>query len=198
MRIPANLDDRYHFTSLIPAAERPVVFIGPYEHHSNELPWRESIADVVVIREDHDGHIDQHHLKEELIRYRDRPVKIGTFSAPSNVTGIISDWRAISVVLHSHGALSLWDFAAAPPYMEIEMGTASRGPSQPYLDAVFISPHKFIGGPGTPGVLAARRGLFPNRVPSLPCGGAVSFLNSHKHVYLAAIQAREEGGNPPN
>jgi len=196
LRIPADLDDRYHFTSLIPAAERPVVFIGPYEHHSNELPWRESIADVVVIREDHDGHIDQQHLKEELIRYRDRPVKIGTFSAASNVTGIISDWRAISVVLHSHGALSLWDFAAAAPYMEIEMGTASRGPSQPYLDAVFISPHKFIGGPGTPGVLAARRELFRNRVPSVPGGGTVAYVNPTEHVYLADIEHREEGGTP--
>jgi len=196
MRIPADLDDRYHFTSLIPAAERPVVFIGPYEHHSNELPWRESIADVVVIREDHDGHIDQQHLKEELIRYRDRPVKIGSFSAASNVTGIISDWRAISVVLHSHGALSLWDFAAAAPYMEIEMGTASGGPSQPYLDAVFISPHKFIGGPGTPGVLAARRELFRNRVPSVPGGGTVAYVNPTEHVYLADIEHREEGGTP--
>ena len=196
LRIPADLDDRYRLGQLIPAAERPVVFIGPYEHHSNELPWRESIADVVVIREDHDGHIDQQHLMEELIRYRDRPVKIGSFSAASNVTGIISDWRAISVALHSHGALSFWDFAAAAPYMEIEMGSASRGPSEPYLDAVFISPHKFIGGPGTPGVLAARRELFRNRVPSVPGGGTVAYVNPTEHVYLSDIEHREEGGTP--
>ena len=196
LRIPADLDDRYRLGQLIPAAERPVVFIGPYEHHSNELPWRESIADVVVIREDHDGHIDQRHLMEELIRYRDRPVKIGSFSAASNVTGIISDWRAISVELHSHGALSFWDFAAAAPYMEIEMGSASRGPSEPYLDAVFISPHKFIGGPGTPGVLAARRELFRNRVPSVPGGGTVAYVNPTEHVYLSDIEHREEGGTP--
>src|SRR5229473_311381 len=196
LRLPAELNDRYHMSSLIPPAERPVVFIGPYEHHSNELPWRESIADVVVIREDHDGHIDHQHLKEELIRHRDRPVKIGSFSAASNVTGIISDWRAISVLLHEQGALSFWDFAAAAPYMEIEMGTASHGPSEPYLDAVFISPHKFIGGPGTPGVLAARRELFRNRVPSLPGGGTVSYVTSTTHVYLADIEHREEGGTP--
>jgi selenocysteine lyase/cysteine desulfurase len=196
LRLPADLDDRYRFTELIPAGERPVVFIGPYEHHSNELPWRESIADVVVIHEDHDGHIDQRQLEAELIRHRDRPLKIGSFSAASNVTGIISDWRSISVLLHRHGALSFWDFAAAAPYMEIEMGSASQGPGVPYLDAVFISPHKFIGGPGTPGVLAARRQLFHNRVPAIPGGGTVAYVNPTEHVYLADVEHREEGGTP--
>ena len=196
LRLPANLDDRYHLASLIPAGERPVLFIGPYEHHSNELPWRESIADVVVIHEDHDGHIDQEQLEKELTRFRDRPLKIGSFSAASNVTGIISDWRAISVLLHSHGALSFWDFAAAAPYVDIDMGSAARGPEVPYLDAVFISPHKFIGGPGTPGVLAARRELFKNRVPSLPGGGTVAYVNPSEHVYLTDVEHREEGGTP--
>jgi selenocysteine lyase/cysteine desulfurase len=196
LRLPADLDDRYHFASLIPAAERPVVFIGPFEHHSNELPWRESIADLVVIHEDHDGHIDQRHLKEELVRYRDRPLKIGSFSAASNVTGIISDWPAISILLHRYGALSFWDFAAAAPYMEIKMGTASHGPGAPYMDAVFISPHKFIGGPGTPGLLAARRELFRNRVPGMPGGGTVAYVNPTEHVYLADVEHREEGGTP--
>src|SRR5260370_7180688 len=130
------------------------------------------------------------------MRYRDRPAKIGSFSAASNVTGIISDWRAISVLLHEHGALSFWDFAAAAPYMEIEMGTASHGPSEPYLDAVFVSPHKFIGGPGTPGVLVARRALFRNRVPSVPGGGTDSYVTSTTHVYLGDIEHREEGGTP--
>src|SRR5207245_4771652 len=148
MRIPADLDDRYHFTSLIPAAERPVVFIGPFEHHSNELPWRESIADVVVIPEDHDGHIDTARLEAELVRHADRPLRIGSFSAASNVTGIVSDTHAISDLLHRHGALSFWDFAAAAPYVDIEMyGRCTRHPKA-YKDAVFLSPHKFVGGPG--------------------------------------------------
>src|SRR5689334_17950998 len=99
MRIPADLDDRYDLAGHIPSAERPVVFIGPFEHHSNELPWRESIADVVVIPEDHDGHIDTARLEAELIRYRERPLKIGSFSAASNVTGIVSDTHAISDLL---------------------------------------------------------------------------------------------------
>jgi selenocysteine lyase/cysteine desulfurase len=189
LRIPADLDDRYRLSEQIPAAERPVVFIGPYEHHSNELPWRESIADVVVIREDPDGHVDLGHLEEELVRHAGRALKIGSFSAASNVTGIITDWQAISARLHDHGALSFWDFAAAAPYVKVDMAGVG-------LDAIFISPHKFIGGPGTPGVLVARRDLFRNRVPSVPGGGTVAYVNPAEHVYLGDIEHREEGGTP--
>ena len=196
LRLPGDLNDRYHLGALIPESERPVVFIGPYEHHSNELPWRESIADVVVIHEDRDGNIDEAQLARELERFADRSLKIGSFSAASNVTGIISDWRSISILLHRHGALSFWDFAAAAPYMEICMGSAAHGPDEPYLDAVFISPHKFIGGPGTPGVLAARKELFKNRVPGMPGGGTVAYVNPMEHEYLADIEHREEGGTP--
>ena len=154
LRIPATLEDRYRLSEHIPAAERPVVFIGPFEHHSNELPWRESIADVVVIPEDHNGHIDTERLRAELERHADRPLKIGSFSAASNVTGIVSDTHAISEMLHRYGALSFWDFAAAAPYVDVEMYGPTPGS---YKDAVFISPHKFVGGPGTPGVLVVRR-----------------------------------------
>jgi selenocysteine lyase/cysteine desulfurase len=196
LRLPADLDARYGLSGRIPPHERPVVFIGPYEHHSNELPWRESIADVVVIQEDHDGHVDLEHLEAELRNYRERPLKIGSFSAASNVTGIITDWRAISMLLHRHGALSFWDFAAAAPYLEICMGSANKGKDEPYLDAVFISPHKFIGGAGTPGVLAARRELFRNRVPAVPGGGTVAYVNPTEHRYLSDPEHREEGGTP--
>jgi selenocysteine lyase/cysteine desulfurase len=133
------------------------VFIGPFEHHSNELPWRESIADVCVIHEDADGHVDLEHLAEELARFAARPLKIGSFSAASNVTGIATDTRAIAAMLHAHGALSLWDYAAAGPYVAIEMADK---------DAVFLSPHKFIGGPQTPGVLVVKRQLLRNTVPA--------------------------------
>ncbi len=195
LRIPSNLDDRYHLSEQIPAAERPVVFIGPFEHHSNELPWRESIADVITIREDADGHIDQDHLTAELIAHADRPLKIGSFSAASNVTGIMSDVRGLAALLHAHGALSFWDFAACAPYVAIDM---SAPPSDPdaYLDAIFLSPHKFIGGPGTPGVLAVRRNLLTNRVPDVPGGGTVMFVNEAEHRYLADPAHREEGGTP--
>jgi selenocysteine lyase/cysteine desulfurase len=186
-----------------------VVFIGPYEHHSNELPWRESIADVVTIGEDQDGRISLERLEAALREHADRPLKIGSFSAASNVTGILSDTRAISVLLHEHGALSFWDFAAAGPYVEIEMEphrpapAAGPGRGEPdgkagldYKDAVVISPHKFIGGPGTPGVLVARRELFTNRVPTSPGGGTVAYVNPLEHVYLDDPEHREEGGTP--
>jgi selenocysteine lyase/cysteine desulfurase len=194
LRIPADLDDRYHLSDVIPAQERPVVFIGPFEHHSNELPWRESIADVVVIPQDADGHIDATRLEAELVRHQGRPLKIGSFSAASNVTGIVTDTGRITALLHAHGALSFWDFAAAGPYVDIEMyGGPDRDPLA-YKDAVFLSPHKFIGGPSTPGVLAVRRELLRNRVPDVPGGGTVAYVNPTEHRYLDDPVQREEGG----
>jgi selenocysteine lyase/cysteine desulfurase len=195
LRIPADLDARYGLSARIPPSERPVVFTGPFEHHSNELPWRESIADVVVIHEDADGHIDQRQLEQELVRHADRPLRIGSFSAASNVTGIVSDTRAIAGLLHRHGALSFWDFAAAGPYVQIDMGPAEGDPRS-YKDAIFLSPHKFIGGPGTPGVLVVRRELLRNRVPTVPGGGTVAYVNPSEHRYLEDPVEREEGGTP--
>ncbi|MGZ4614267.1 MAG: aminotransferase class V-fold PLP-dependent enzyme, partial [Actinomycetes bacterium] len=116
LRIPADLDDRYALSSHIPADERPVVFIGPFEHHSNELPWRESICDVVTIPENRNGCIDLEVLEQRLVEHADRPLLIGSFSAASNVTGIVTDTHQIADLLHRHGALSFWDFAAAAPY----------------------------------------------------------------------------------
>jgi selenocysteine lyase/cysteine desulfurase len=203
LRLPADLDERYDLLKQIPEAERPVVFVGPYEHHSNELPWRESIADVIAIPEDIDGRIDLERLEAELVAHGGRTLMIGSFSAASNVTGILSDTRAISVLLHRHGALSFWDFAAAAPYVEVQMSPRRSGPDGDradaeldYKDAVFISPHKFIGGPGTPGVLVARRELFRNRVPVVVGGGTVAYVNPTEHSYVDDIERREEGGTP--
>jgi selenocysteine lyase/cysteine desulfurase len=196
LRIPADLNDRYHLLDAIPAGERPVVFVGPFEHHSNELPWRESIADVVTIHEDADGHIDLAQLEQKLHEYAGRPLKIGSFSAASNVTGIVSDTHAISSLLHKHGALSFWDFAAAAPYVEVEMDPHRDGDSLDYKDAIFLSPHKLIGGPGTPGVLLIRRDLLHNRVPAVVGGGTVAYVNPEEHVYLSDSEHREEGGTP--
>jgi selenocysteine lyase/cysteine desulfurase len=195
LRLPSQLDDRYHLSATIPAEERPVVFVGPFEHHSNELPWRESIADVVTIPEDADGHVDQTVLRAELDRYADRPLLIGSFSAASNVTGIVSDTYGIASLLHEYGALSLWDFAAAAPYVRIEMSPPGR-PVSARKDAVFLSPHKFIGGPGTPGVLVVRRKLLTNRVPVVAGGGTVAYVNPTDHRYLDDPAHREEGGTP--
>ncbi|MBK7046600.1 MAG: aminotransferase class V-fold PLP-dependent enzyme [bacterium] len=198
LRLPRDLDLRHGLSARIPADQRPVVFIGPYEHHSNELPWRETIADVVTIAEDQDGRIDQAHLARELERYAARPLKIGSFSAASNVTGIVSDTAGISTLLHEHGALAFWDFAAAAPYVRMEMNLRGAGESGAlaYKDAVFISPHKFIGGPGTPGVLVAKRQLLTNTVPTVPGGGTVSYVSPAGHTYLTDPAHREEGGTP--
>jgi selenocysteine lyase/cysteine desulfurase len=173
----------------LPPERRPVVFVGPYEHHSNELPWRESLAEVVAIGEDADGYIDLAALERQLIAYAGRPLRIGSFSAASNVTGILSNTAAVAALLHRHGALSFWDFAAAGPYVPIRMA-ADR------LDAVFLSPHKFVGGPQTPGVLVVRRDLIRNEVPSAPGGGTVAFVGPAGHRYLDDPEIREEGGTP--
>ena len=132
-----------------------MVFIGPYEHHSNELVWRESVADVVTIGESADGRIDVGHLERELRRHADRALRIGSFSAASNVTGIITDVDRVSRALRRHGALSCWDYATAGPYLPIDMSAK---------DAVFLSPHKFVGGPGH--TRCARRQARPTAQPS--------------------------------
>jgi selenocysteine lyase/cysteine desulfurase len=189
LRIPAELDRRFGLSQQIPAAQRPVVFVGPYEHHSNELPWRESIADVITIPEDAAGHISLDTLTAELERYADRPLKIGSFSAASNVTGILTDTAQITALLHSHDALAFWDYAAAGPYVDVDI--AGTG-----MDAVFLSPHKFIGGPGTPGVLAVHRRLLANGVPEQVGGGTVAYVNPDHHRYLDDPVRREEAGTP--
>src|ERR1700759_3264256 len=179
-------------------ADRPVVFIGPYEHPSNELPWRESPAELITIGEDRDGRVDVEQLDYELRRRADRAVKIGSFSAASNVTGLIPDVDQVAITLHEHGAVSCWDYAAAGPYLPIDMNPAPDRPDGQlaYKDAVFVSPHKFIGGPGTPGVLVVKRSLLRNTVPSVPGGGTVLFVTPSRHSYHPDPEIREEGGTP--
>ncbi|HEY7200802.1 MAG TPA: aminotransferase class V-fold PLP-dependent enzyme [Candidatus Dormibacteraeota bacterium] len=195
LRIPSRLDRRLGLPTTVPAERRPVVFVGPYEHHSNELPWRESVADVVAIAEDARGRIDLAHLERELVHHAGRPLRIGSFSAASNVTGRISDADAVSELLHSHGALACWDYAAAAPHLEVRMRPPSGRPLAG-KDAVFISPHKFPGGPGTPGVLAVRRDLVAGGVPTVPGGGTIIYVHAAGQHYLADESHREEGGTP--
>ncbi len=190
LRLPADLDQRCCLAASLPEEERPVVFIGPYEHHSNELPWRESIARMELIPLDADGGIDLTALERALVKHQGRRLLIGSFSAASNVTGIKTDVAAVTALLKRFGALACWDYAAAGPYVRIDMNAV-----QP-LDAVFLSPHKFVGGPGTPGILIAKRGIFRNRVPAMVGGGTVSYVTPEDHVYIADIERREEGGTP--
>lgn len=177
----------------IPPAARPVVFIGPYEHHSNDLPWRESVADVVTIPQHSNGGVDLQALEQALQLYNDRPLKIGSFSAASNVTGIRTDVDAVTRLLHKFGALSFWDYAAAAPYVAMDAegdGDSTR------KDALFISPHKFVGGPGTPGILVVKKSLLPAEQPAVPGGGTVSWVGPEAHTYLPPGERREEAGTP--
>ena len=196
IRIPANLDDAHRFSEQIKSEQRPVVFIGPYEHHSNELAWRESIVDLVSIPLNEDGAIDQKILQEKLTKYANRPLKIASFSAASNVTGLLTDVTAITQLLHKNGALAFWDYAAAGPYVAIDVTGQQDAAGDTSMDALYISPHKFIGGPGTPGVLVIKRNLLTNRVPSIPGGGTVSYVTPESHRYNPAGESREEGGTP--
>ena len=169
----------------------PLVLVGPYEHHSNELPWREAQADVMRLPLDQNGGIDQAAMTETLAENGDRPFIVGSFSAVSNVTGILSDVPGITRTLHDHGALAVWDYAAGAPYLPIDMNAAETP-----LDALFFSPHKFIGGPGSSGVLAIKRNLLRNTVPAQIGGGTVRYVTPDWHEWHADPEHREEGGTP--
>ena len=170
---------------------RPVVFVGPYEHHSNILPWRESGAEVIEIDEDKGGGPDLKVLEAALSATSGRKLRIGSFSAASNVTGVVTDVDIVTAMLKRHGALAVWDYAAGAPYLTIDMSA----PAEALKDAVVISPHKFVGGPGASGVLAVRRSSVV-RSPVWPGGGTVSFVSPWQHVYSGDLQAREEAGTP--
>ncbi|WP_444932265.1 aminotransferase class V-fold PLP-dependent enzyme [Microbulbifer sp. SSSA002] len=196
LRLPADLDKQHQLLDRIPAHQRPVIFIGPYEHHSNELPWRESIADLVSIPLNRDGKLDLHALELALRAHADRPVKIGSFSAASNVTGIKTEVDKVTALLKKYGALSFWDYAAAAPYVQIDMQGPATADGLGQKDAVFISPHKFIGGPGTPGILVVHEDLLKNSVPATPGGGTVLYVTPEDHRYLEDAERSEEGGTP--
>ncbi|KAG1369979.1 putative cysteine desulfurase [Cocos nucifera] len=179
--------------------ERWVVFVGPYEHHSNLLSWRRSLAEVVEIGLDERGLLDMKALSLELMspKYANRPL-LGSFSAGSNVTGILTDTRALARLLHQHGAFACFDFAASGPYVEIDMRS---GDIEGY-DAVFLSPHKFIGGPGTPGILLMNKDLYQlgSSPPSTCGGGTVAYVNGFDEkdtLYYDHIEEREDSGTPP-
>jgi selenocysteine lyase/cysteine desulfurase len=175
--------------------DRPVIFVGPYEHHSNDLVWRESSAELVRIPLNDAGELCLVVLEEELAKRQDRTLKIGSFSAASNVTGVKTDMRALGRILHANGAWFFSDYAAGGPYLAIDMKESAPGAND-HCDAIFLSPHKFIGGPGASGVLVADRRLFANAVPTVPGGGTVSYVNASLHRYVSDIERREEAGTP--
>lgn len=175
--------------------ECPVVFVTHMEHHSNHISWLETEADVIVLEPDENLQVDPARLEAELERYRDRRVKIGAFSACSNVTGLFPPYRELARIMHRHGGWVCVDFAASAPYVEIDMHPA--GDPEGYLDAVFFSPHKFLGGPGSSGVMVFDSRLYHNTVPDNPGGGTVTWTNRWgERSYITDIEAREDGGTP--
>lgn len=172
--------------------ERPVtVVVGPYEHHSNLLPWRESGASVQEINEAAEGGVDLDHLAEVLSELDPRTLLIGAFSAASNVTGVCTDLAPVSRLIKGAGGKVLWDYAGGAPYLPMSMA-----PGGIAIDALVFSPHKFIGGPGASGVLIIRRDAAETQKPSRPGGGTVVFVNAHQHDYVSRLEQREEGGTP--
>ena len=196
LRIPEPLEREYRLSSHVPPERRPVVLVGPYEHHSNVLPWVESIADVEEVALDSRGHVDLDDLRRRARAARGRPLVAGAFSAASNVDGLLTDVAAVARVLHEEGALAFVDYAAGGPYLPIDMH-----PEDPLarLDAVFVSTHKFPGGPEGSGVLVAHRDLFRTRTPERPGGGTVDYVSGCRHDqvdYVHRLSEREEGGTP--
>ncbi|MGI9248603.1 MAG: aminotransferase class V-fold PLP-dependent enzyme [Woeseiaceae bacterium] len=178
---------------------QPVVFIGPYEHHSNEISWRQSLATTVEVRLDATGNIDLVHLEELLKdpRYQNRK-RIGSFSAASNVTGIRSDVYAISSLLHKYDAIACFDFAACAPYVDIDMNPKAKNRGDdPSIDAIFISPHKFLGGPGSSGVLVFNERIYDRALPpSVSAGGTVDYVGLKGQDFISRIEEREKAGTP--
>lgn len=178
----------------VPKEERPVVFLTHMEHHSNQTSWLETICDVVIIEPDELGLVNIEHLEHLLKLYEHRNLKIGSFTAASNVTGIQPPYHKMARMIHEYGGICFIDFAAAAPYVEINMH-----PADPLekLDGIFFSPHKFLGGPGTSGVLIFDSKLYNRRVPDLPGGGTVDWTNPWgEHKYIEDIEMREDGGTP--
>ena len=178
--------------------KQPVVFIGPYEHHSNEISWRQSLATTVEVRLDASGDIDLVHLEELLTapEYEDR-LRIGSFSAASNVTGLRSDVCRISALLHKYGAIACFDYAACAPYVDIDMNPESSDGVDAAIDALFISPHKFLGGPGSSGVLVFNERIYHRELPpSVGAGGTVDYVGPSDHDFIGRIEEREKAGTP--
>lgn len=168
-----------------------VILVGPYEHHSNILPWRETGAPVIEIREADGGGVDLDHLNATLKAAPKGTQIIAAFSAASNVTGICTDPAPITRMVKDHGGKIVWDYAGGGPYLPMHMTVDDAE-----IDAIVFSPHKFIGGPGASGVLILRRDAVETDLPSRPGGGTVVFVNATEHDYVARLEQREEGGTP--
>jgi selenocysteine lyase/cysteine desulfurase len=173
---------------------RPVVFITHTEHHSNHTSWFETLAEVVVLEPSADLTVNPDTLRKELEKYKDRPLLIGSFSACSNVTGYYPPFYELARIMHEYNGYCFVDFAASAPYCDIDMHPSDK---KEQLDAIFFSPHKFLGGPGSAGVLIFSKELYKNRIPDSPGGGTVKWTNRWGgYSYISDIEVKEDGGTP--
>ncbi len=190
LRVPENLREFAH----IPQAVKPIVFISHMEHHSNQTSWIETIADVVVVPANEEGLFCLENFKQLLEKYKDRSFKIASITSCSNVTGIKTPYYEVAKLMHQYNGVCFVDFACSGPYVEINMHPEDQ---ESYLDAIFFSPHKFLGGPGTCGVMVFNKNLYKNNVPDCPGGGTVKWTNPWgEHQYIDSIEDREDGGTP--
>ena len=178
----------------IPNKNKPVIFLTHTEHHSNHTSWYETLAEVVMLEPAADLTVDPEALRREIVKYKDRPLLIGSFTACSNVTGYSPPYYELAGIMHEHGGFCFVDFAASAPYVDIDMHPAGKSEQ---LDAIFLSPHKFLGGPGSAGVLVFSKKLYKNQIPDAPGGGTVKWTNRWGgHSYISDIEVKEDGGTP--
>lgn len=190
LRVPC----RYKGQIELSEEEKPLVIITHMEHHSNQTSWQECLVDVEILRRTSQGLPDLKHLKEILAENKHRKTKIGAFSACSNVTGIITPYHEMAEIMHDHNGYCFVDFSASAPYVEMDMHPKK---AKQYLDAIYFSPHKFLGGPGTSGVVIFHKSLYRNEVPDSPGGGTVKWTNPWgEHSFYEDIEVREDGGTP--
>ncbi|MCU0456414.1 MAG: aminotransferase class V-fold PLP-dependent enzyme [Bacteroidales bacterium] len=178
----------------IPNNKKPVVFLTHTEHHSNHTSWFETLADVVLLEPNPDLTVNPDSLRREIVKYLDRPLLIGSFSACSNVTGYFPPYYELAEIMHLHNGFCFVDFAASAPYTDINMHPANK---LQQLDAIFFSPHKFLGGPGSAGALVFSKKLYKNQTPDAPGGGTVKWTNRWGgYSYISDIEVKEDGGTP--
>ncbi len=189
-----KIHESYHDKLVIDEDERPVIFITHMEHHSNQTSWLETIADVKIIEPTEDGLVSVEHFKELLQKYQSRKTKIAAVTSCSNVTGIFTPYREIAKLIHEQNGYCFVDFACSAPYVDIDMHPEEEGA---HLDAIYFSPHKFLGGPGATGILIFNKRLYKNTIPDNPGGGTVDWTNPWgQHKFVDNIEAREDGGTP--
>ena len=196
--VEASSIDSHAYQQALDAGQ-PIVFVGPYEHHSNELSWRQGLAQTIEVPLDANGHVDLDHL-ERLLRETagSGRLRIGSFSAASNVTGMRTDVRAVASLLHKYDAIACFDFAACAPYVEIDMNPEPlEAGDDPAIDAIFVSAHKFLGGPGSSGVLVFNERIYHRELPpSVGAGGTVDYVGPEDQDFISRIEEREKAGTP--